>query len=410
MMEFVRQILLPVGGIATAVTLPGALELLLVTSGAFRKRPGSPATEAVASLSLAVVVPAHNEEALIGRCVSSLRASATNLPTNRGTNLPKCSVVVVADNCSDATAAKARLAGARVLVRQNPQERGKGYALRFAFDKLMADGFDAFLIVDADSMVSDNLVPEILSALANGADAVQTRYRVAQPLDSESKRLMDVALVAFNVLRPKGRNGWGLSAGILGNGFALSRQTLLDVPYSADSIVEDLEYHLLLVHARKAVRFVDAATVYGDMPTDQGARVTQRARWEGGRVRVALTWIPRLVSGLVRGKLFVAEPLLEILTLPLAYFATLALILLALPLPVFRWYGACLITLVAVHIVSSVTLGGNARQSFLALGTAPAYVIWKLTRMSTIIRSARKGTQWLRTGRSNDITEEVPHV
>ncbi len=213
-MEIVRHMVMVLGFVVLLVTLPGVLELLLVTSGAMRRRP-IPAVKDLKSFSLVVVIPAHNEEALIGRCVASLLNSAVLGP--------RCAVVVIADNCTDLTAVRAHEAGARVLVRENAVLRGKGHALRFAFEALMPEEFDGFLVVDADSIVSTNLVPEILQGLVAGADAVQARYRVARPLDSRRKRLMDVALLAFTVLRPKGRDGWGLSAGILGNGFALSR-------------------------------------------------------------------------------------------------------------------------------------------------------------------------------------------
>ena len=400
MTEILRQMLVSVGAAATVATVPSLLELMLVTSGAVRRRVVPPQKERE-DFSLAVIVPAHNEELLIARCVASLFASAAN-----GT---RCSVIVVADNCTDKTADRAREAGARVLNREDASRRGKGFALRFAFDTLMPEGFDAFLIVDADSIVSANLVPEIVKGLMAGAEAIQARYRVAQDLDSNRHRLMDIALLAFNVLRPRGRSGWGLSAGIFGNGFAVSRQTLLDVPYSAESIVEDLEYHLLLVSARKKVWFADAATVYGDMPNDADAQSSQRARWEGGRVRVALSWIPRLVSGIREGNFSLLETLLELLTLPLAYLAVIALVLCALPFPAFRCYGAFLIVLLLVHVSCAIMLGGNRRKSIAALATAPVYVIWKLTRLGAILRAATPQAQWLRTPRASE-KPEIPRV
>jgi cellulose synthase/poly-beta-1,6-N-acetylglucosamine synthase-like glycosyltransferase len=402
--EFIRQALIPVGGAAALVSLPGVIELLLVTSGAVRRR-SLPDSTRLPEYSLAVIVPAHNEQALIGRCVESLLQSASSCA-----DAPRCSVVVVADNCTDATAERARQAGARVLVRNDLRLRGKGYALRYAFDTLMPESFDAFLVVDADSIVTPNLIPEIVRGLLAGADAVQARYRVTRPLDTDSKRLMDVALLAFTVLRPRGRDGWGLSAGILGNGFALSRDTLAAVPYSADSIVEDLEYHLLLVDAKRRVRFADAATVYGDMPTDSQAQVSQRARWEGGRARVAALWIPKLISRILHGNLFVIEPLIELLTLPLAYLALVALLLCALPIHLFRFYGLFVIALLAVHVFSSIALGGDIRESLRGLASAPAYIFWKLARIGDIIRSARPETQWVRTARTAETKEKVPHV
>jgi cellulose synthase/poly-beta-1,6-N-acetylglucosamine synthase-like glycosyltransferase len=399
--EILRETMISVGAGAMAVTLPGVIELLLITTGAMKRSPSTTAAECK-DYSLAIIVPAHNEEALIGRCVASLLASAEKQTG--------CRVIVVADNCTDRTANLAQDAGARVLIREDAVSRGKGFALRFAFDHLMAEGFDAFLIVDADSVVSANLVPEISAGLLAGADAIQARYRVAQPLDSRRKRLMDVALLAFNVLRPKGRSGWGLSAGILGNGFALSRQTLLAVPYSAESIVEDLEYHLLLVNNRRKVRFANAASVFGDMPDDADAQESQRARWEGGRARVALAWIPKLAARMAAGNLQVIEPFLELLTLPVAYLAVISLLLCVLPVGAFRWYGAAVVSLLLLHVSCAVALGGNVRESIAALATAPAYVIWKLTHMGSVVEAARPRAQWQRTARPGEVKPEAPHV
>ena len=76
---------------------------------------------------LAVVVPAHNEELHITRCIKSLLA-ASRSQVDVG-------IVVIADNCTDETAKMARAAGARVLVRTDPTERGKGYALDFCLPR-----------------------------------------------------------------------------------------------------------------------------------------------------------------------------------------------------------------------------------------------------------------------------------
>lgn len=375
---------------AVLLTIPAVLELLLVTLGSLRPRllcQGGPGR----ALRLAAVVPAYNEEALVAACVTSILRSAG----------PACTVVVVADNCTDCTAERATEAGARVLVRTDAQRRGKGYALRFAFKQLMKEGFDSFLIVDADSVVSRNFVREMARGLAAGADAVQARYRVARPSDSLHKRLMDVALLAFNVVRPRGRDAWGLSAGICGNGFGLSGQTLVDVPYSAESIVEDLEYHLLLVSSGKRVRFADRATVYGAMPDAADAQSSQRARWEGGRLRVAKEWIPKLAAKILRGRLAAVEPLLEVLTLPLVYLGLLSLLLCALRHTLFRWYGAGVLALILAHVVSATALGEDFRQSLTALLAAPLYAAWKLTTLPSVLRSSSGKAEWVRTQRNS---------
>lgn len=392
MTQVFQQAAIIAGTAAVMLTAPGLLELLLATVGAFRPRRASNWC-GQKDFRLVVVVPAHNEEDLVAGCVASILKSAETGPA--------CEVVVVADNCTDLTAARARDAGARVLVREDSKRRGKGYALRFAFDHLIEECFDGFLIVDADSVVSGNLVQEIASSLSAGADAVQARYRVACPSGSLRKRLMDVAFLAFNILRPRGRDGWGLSAGIAGNGFALSRQTVRDVPYSAESIAEDLEYHLLLVSEGKKVRFADRATVYGLMPDDAEARSSQRARWEGGRLRVAKEWLPRLAQQIRCGRFAAVEPSLELLTLPLAYLAVLALFLGALPFGFFRWYAAIALTVLLVHVVAAIALGDECFQSLLSLMAAPFYVGWKFTTLLTVLRSSRPKTEWVRTQRKS---------
>lgn len=225
------------------LTLPGTIELATVTfAGMLPMRDRMPKGIGTTIAELAIVIPAHDEAASIVRCIRSVASCI--LPDSIRTE-----IVVVADNCSDATANLARAANARVIVRSDSARRGKGFALEFAFQTLLDDGFDAVIVVDADSVVDSGLLSEVVRLLRMGADGVQVRYLVLNPENSFRTRLMNVALMAFNVLRARGRERLGLSVGIFGNGFGLSRAALGAVPYDAHSLVEDLEYHLKLVRA-----------------------------------------------------------------------------------------------------------------------------------------------------------------
>ena len=188
---------------------------------------------------LAIIVPAHNEELLVAKCVDSLRAAAGD--TAR--------IFVVAHNCIDGTAARARAAGAEVLEYNDGNAVGKGFALRHGFEHALSHGADAVMVVDADSIVSPNTVSAVQSAFATGARVVQCRYEMFSTTERSSTRLAALAFRGFNVIRPRGRERLGLSAGILGNGFAIARPVLEAIPYDAFSVVEDLEYHLHLVMA-----------------------------------------------------------------------------------------------------------------------------------------------------------------
>ncbi len=386
------KLLIITGGLLALITLPGTVELLLLTVAGLLPRNRARIFQGGARYRLAVVVPAHNEELHIARCVMSLLAA--------GHSGMDRSIVVVADNCDDRTETAALRAGARVLVRTDDRNRGKGFALDFAFRKLDEESWDGFAVVDADSEVSSNFLTEIVAMLQVGADAVQCRYLVRNAGDSARTRLMSVALAAFNVLRPRGRDRCGLSAGIYGNGFALSTATLLAVPYTAASVVEDLEYHLKLLRAGKRVRFANAAVVWGDMPTSGAGVTTQRTRWEGGRLRMIVEKLPGLAAEVFLGKLLFLEPCLDLLLLPLAFHVTLLLLAALTPFWPVRGVALFGMGVVMIHLLAAIHVTGGGSKAFAALLGAPFYMAWKLLLIPQLLRNSKSGTTWVRTERT----------
>lgn len=377
-----------------AMTLPGTCELALLTIGAAlpSRKPGARSNRI---RRLAVVIPAHNEARTIGKCLESV--SKCMRP-----NWVECRVFVVADNCSDATGDVARRAGAEVLVRVDSSRLGKNFALRYALDHVLEAGFEAVLVIDADTTAEPNLLIEIVDWLDSGADGVQCRYLVANTTESVRTRLMTIALMAFNVLRPRGRARWGLSAGILGNGFALSASTLRAVPYRAESIVEDLEYHLELVRGGRRVAFADATCVRAEMPAGSDSAVSQRARWEGGRFGFAARTIPGLIAKILRGELRLVEPLLDLLLMPLGLHVLMLVSLLAIPYSAGRFIAAASLAVVGIHVIAGIILGGGGVDELSALAAAPWYIGWKLMVLPQILRSARRHSEWVRTQRAGE--------
>lgn len=401
-------------GAALALTLPGTAYLATLTAAAARAPRRLPAAlvpgRCTGPLRVVIVVPAHQESRGVLRTLHSLQheiqhnmADCAHTPTHNR-------IVVVADNCSDDTAAVARAAGVEVLERHDTERCGKGHALRFAFDAL-ADEADWFIVIDADTDVEPGFLAAMRAAMTPDAAALQCRYGVRDPLLSQRNTLADVALGGWNVLRPRGRAALGLSCGILGNGFALSRATLQAVPYSAESIVEDVEYHHLLVHAGLSVRWVDAAQVRGDMPPVSPAARQQRARWEGGRLRLLAEQAPALLRGVAQGQWRLADPLLDLLLLPLAWHVSLlmAAALLALAATLlggsFMGTGVLLVLAgiglgtVAGHVGVALVLIGAGRAHAHALLGVPAYVLWKLRLAGATWRASRRNAAWVRSTR-----------
>src|SRR5271170_4014572 len=328
-----------VGIVLTVATLPLVLELALLTGASFWPRRKFWPSLPPSPIRLGVLVPAHNEALLIERCVKSLLASAADTETE---------IIVVAHNCSDQTAHFATEAGARVETYDAPDATGKGFALLHGFELMLSHGMDAILVIDADSEVSPNLIDVVRGGLATGVEIVQCRYEMNSSSKRPMTRLTALAFRGFNLIRAAGRDRLGISAGILGNGFAVSRTVLIEHPYLALSVVEDLEYHLRLVLAGKRVRFLAEAIVSSSLPCSIEGEVTQRARWEGGRAGVVRIWLAPLLNQLLRGRLRLLEPIVGLVSLPIGYAAFLLLLDLWVPLAWSRVYSGFAISVILV--------------------------------------------------------------
>jgi cellulose synthase/poly-beta-1,6-N-acetylglucosamine synthase-like glycosyltransferase len=381
-----------------AITLPLVLELALLTAAALLPaRRQSEESEPAEGFPLAIVIPAHNEEFLISRCVRSVRESAAQC-----TAKSDISIFVVAHNSTDSTAQQASRAGAEVLIYDDPAAKGKGFALRHGFERALAGQAKAILVVDADSIVSKNLVPAVQHLLANGAEAVQCRYEMESPTEKINARLAALALRGFNIIRPRGRERLGLSAGIFGNGFALSRNLLNQVPYGAFSIVEDLEYHITMVLAGKRVRFLETALVSATLPASREGEQVQRARWEGGRFHAARVWTGPLLGQLLRGRLRVAEPLFDVAGLPMAYGVFALLLALCVPIAGIRIYAIASLLVIAAHVLAAAASGPNFLRTLGVLATAPLYILWKLRLLPAVLLGSRGKAEWVRTNRDSN--------
>jgi cellulose synthase/poly-beta-1,6-N-acetylglucosamine synthase-like glycosyltransferase len=382
-------------GIAIVLaTLPLLAEILILSLAALLRAADVRDEDNGTRLpQLTVLVPAHNEEALIGRCVRSVLDSTTS----------GVDVLVIAHNCTDATAERAQAAGAHVLLLNDPERKGKGCALTCGFAVALAGRSDAVLVIDADSVIDLGLITTVQRRLLAGARALQCRYEVSSFQDSPRTKLTTFAFYAFNVIRPRGRARLGLSAGILGNGFALHRDVLTQVPYNAHSIVEDLEYHLALVRANIRVEFIDTTVVHGEMPvTSKGAKA-QRARWEGGRLRVMKHWAPKLLADVVNGRVRLIEPLLDLLALPISLEVTLLVLAACLPVTWLRLYALGGFAALLVHLTVAAVSGPGLWGTVKALSNVPSYILWKLWIFPDIWRASRANATWVRTERESPV-------
>jgi hypothetical protein len=387
-----------------ALTLSGvptlAASCYLTGLAALARRQKPPAAP-VTHLKFDVVVPAHDEETEIAATVTSLLAIDYPRELFR--------VLVVADNCTDRTAERAAAAGAQVLRRNEPDHRGKGYALAHVFNWCLAQSFaDVVVVVDADTAVSSNLLTAFAARFEAGAVAVQADYGVRNPHSSWRTRVMTIALAAFHGVRSVARERLGLSCGLRGNGMGFSKAVLRAQPYNAFSIVEDLEYGLALGYAGIRVEYVHEARVLGQMVVAERASRSQRRRWEHGRKALVRQEVPRLLLQAWRRKdALLLDLALDLLVPPLGQLAVLNVVGAAACMLAARLGGGVLL---APYVWGAASLGlflyvtrawvmsGLGAKGLLALLWAPVYVIWKLS-LRFLGGGHRSDQEWVRTTR-----------
>jgi cellulose synthase/poly-beta-1,6-N-acetylglucosamine synthase-like glycosyltransferase len=344
-----------------------------------------------------VVVPAHNEEAGIVRTVSSLLSMDWPRTQFR--------VLVVADNCTDATASVARAAGALVLERKDLTLRGKGYALAYGFESSIKEGFaGAVVVVDADAEVSANLLEAFACRIEEGERAIQVHYGVLNPWASWRTQLLTITTGAFHIVRSRARERLKLSCGVRGNGWCVTHALLSELPYRFYSLVEDLEYGIALGFAGVRVAYADEAHANADMVSGEQIARKQRRRWEQGRFEMVRTHTLPLLAAAVKQRSRICLDLAFDLMVPPLSYVTLNIVLLAVLagvigfwLPSARfwvWWALGCFSVLFLHILRGWQVSGMGRRGLAAFAHVPGFVLWKVA-----VLFGRKTSEWVRTER-----------
>ena len=381
-------------------------------SSELNSKEGSAFFESGKPKRFVALIPAHNEELLIGAALTSL--SHLDYPKDF------FDIVVIADNCKDATAKIAEESGAIALERFDLERIGKGFALEWALERLLsanpeesllaAATFDAVVILDADTQVAPNLLRAFAEAMNSGEKAMQARYEVLNPEESWRTRLMCCALALVHIVKPLGRERLKLSDGLKGNGMCFTREVVMRVPWSGASITEDIEYALRICREGYRVAFLPGSAVWAQMPTTGAQSVTQRKRWEGGRYHLLFKTAPSLLKEGIRSK----NPVLldraaELIIPPFAEMFAFPFLLMIVSLAarfIFHWqsalwYGvgfAILLLMQAVYLFGGMWIAKVPPNIAFSALCAPGYIVWKFAVYGVMLLTRSTGG-WKRTER-----------
>ncbi|HMC10455.1 MAG TPA: glycosyltransferase family 2 protein [Pirellulaceae bacterium] len=382
--------------VACAMCVPVAMFCLEVLLALWpRRRTEVPAL--AASARVAVLIPAHDEQAVIGATLLTL------LPT-----VPAGSrVIVVADNCSDATGRIARECGAEVVERQDAARRGKGFALDFGIQHLSLDPPDAVVFLDADCRVVPDTV-RLLVAAAIASERPVQGLNLCDP-DPRGGVLQMISGLAFrfkNLIRTLGLVQLAGLNHLTGTGMALPWRLAQRAKLAAGNVVEDMQLGIDLALAGQPPMFLPEARVDSPLPQQRAAARTQRTRWEHGHLKTILKQTPRLLGLAIKHRridlawlaLDLAIPPLALLVVALTMVtagAAAAWVAGASPWPLLIGATACFALGTAVILGWAVYC--REQVPLFALVAAPLYVAAKLPIYLAFL--VKRQQRWVRTER-----------
>ncbi len=350
-----------------------------------------------------ILIPAHNEEIVIETTLKSL-LSQVDSPDK---------IIVIADNCSDETAAIARQYQVTVLERKDDKNRGKGYALDYGLNELKNNPPNIIILMDADCYITPGTIHKLVDQASITQKPVQALYLLEKPEKPSPKDLISaLAFLVKNQVRSTGLSRLGLPCLLAGTGMAFPWQALEEISLASGNIVEDMQLGIDLALCGYSPIFCPSAQVTGILPQQTSAAKTQRTRWEHGHLQTILSQVPKLLKGAIIQRRFDLLALALELSVP------------PLSLLVMLWIGTITITIAAAFLglswLPTVILGvagmclmlavvggwakfGRKEIPGFALLTIPFYLLWKIPLYFTFL--IKPQSQWVRTERDSTLSE-----
>jgi cellulose synthase/poly-beta-1,6-N-acetylglucosamine synthase-like glycosyltransferase len=378
------------------ILLPALLVLCQVLLALLPRRP-----QPVAGLvrpRVALLVPAHNEST--GLLPTLAQARAQMVAGDR--------LLVVADNCSDDTAAVALAAGAEVSERFDSTRRGKGFALDHGVRQLAADPPEVVIVLDADCTLGPDCIARLAKLSHASGRPVQARYLMAAPNTSLKMRVAEFAMRVKNWVRPRGMHRLSLPCGLYGTGMAFPWRVAEVAPLASSHLAEDMQLGVRLAQRGVAPLLCEEAEVASVFAGSREGEQSQRTRWEHGHLSLLFGEGPQLAARAIAGGQWRTLMLvLDMLVPPLALLAFSVALAWMLSLGLWAWLGWWLpLTLACAAFGALVLAILLARARFAAdiisgkeLLMAPTYVLAKLPLYLRFV--VRRQVDWIRTKRDS---------
>lgn len=352
----------------------------------------------IQNAKVAVLVPAHNEELIIRSTLMDLKVKLQN----------KHQLLVVADNCTDATAEIARTVGATVIERNDLNNLGKGYALDYGLRFLEQEPPEVVVFMDADCFVQQGSIEKLAELAISKKRPVQATYLMSKPaLPSPKDSVSAFAFKVKNQVRLLGLKQLRLPCTLVGTGMAFPWGAIRSVNLASGDIVEDMKLGLDLNISGYPPLFCPHATVIGCLPQQTQAAISQRTRWEHGHLQTLLTYVPKLIEASVKQKrIDLLGSALDLSVPPLSLLVTIWLLLMIASLFVALMgisHSAILIGAIGYLLMLAILTAwfnfGRKELPLLQLLSIPIYIVNKIPVYLQFIFKPVK--IWVRTERDS---------
>ena len=242
------------------------------------------------------IIPAHNEEAVVGNLIESLK--------NQNYNKELYDIYVIADNCTDRTAQVARNAGAIVYERFDPEKKTKGFALDWFIKQKIQENadYDALFVFDADNIVDKNFIKNMNKKLCQGEDVVQGYRDIKNPTDSWITSGYALFYWTMHRFYHLARYNVGLSPLLNGTGFMVRFDVLKPDGWQTKTLTEDIEFSLQRIIKGKKLGWATDAIVYDEQPVGFKQSWSQRSRWTVGHMQCIKEYTKSLAKAIKENK------------------------------------------------------------------------------------------------------------
>ncbi|MFN3500701.1 MAG: glycosyltransferase family 2 protein [Allorhizobium sp.] len=348
---------------------------------------------------VAILVPAHDEEAGIGATLKAI--AEAKAPSDR--------ILVVADNCSDQTASIARAAGAEVLERHDPLRRGKGYALDAGIRHLALSPPAIVIIIDADCLPEPKALSWLARAAGSSGRPTQALYLMTSPANAPlSTKVSEFAFTLKNKVRQRGLHRLGLPCHLTGSGMAFPWAVINMLDLADGHLAEDMKMGLTLSLAGYPPQFCERAVVLSAFPETATGLETQRGRWINGHITLISNALRAIPQALYQGRLAAAMAAVATAIPPLTLFLLLLGVLLAISLiaSIFSKAGSAAALLSFSNLTLAVAMTIVAWQKFgkeILPSRSAVRAVWLIMKrlVSAPLNLTRLRTSgWIRTDRS----------